>query len=1132
MTTAAASTAPVSEGRQRQQRVRDRRYLGTLVGVFIVAALVAFAELDYQTERILTPTTGYSWPLSTLFGLDFAAALRGWDELIEQGVLSGPGSPYGRLLLAHVLVDVIFIACYTLAFRAVIVRGFRGRSARRAMTALLVLAVVADLVEDTIATAIVFGARPAPTVLVMISAIKAIAFAVTAAAIAVRLLVPYPSRAHRPRSPGLPRRPDGASGDACNRTGSAVRRYATAVLHHRFSFAMIAPLFVLSVLPGHPILEQLPDVQRSWLSADGGLRHAAAAFVALGCMALFVDRLGRVRTGFARRCLQRESPLPVAAAPENGPTGHRHEWSGALRRQLRRDVATCLRFGLDALTNRTRFRARAAHLRSKNYPVLSVWLVGPAVALSGALLVGLGFSSAPVQAVRLAIFCAVPLAIAASSWFLRRLWETRPDLERPDHQLGYARGQVSTIAFVGQLATLLVLALGGLGLIRSFTALAVLPQLRGGSARWELVLAFIAATLMLTAPTLLAWYRSNRLTAVDPIPGRFGDDLPTHFGFRRLTLACLLGLFFLLGLYPVWWSQALGVVAIATLSIASLVGIVAATGLLIQDRPVAEVFRLLGRRRTPLVTVLLLTFIAVGLGSDIGTINRVTSPAPPTQTPPDTRTDFDGLVGTWAGTTSGCEVNAGAGDSVRVRPMLMVAAEGGGIRAAYWTVRSLDALVERAGCSASSTLFSAGASGGSVGLTVARFSGTPDQPGTAAAVTAVTRMAGPETLGAAVIGTFVRDPWYGASGVPLPTYGPAATTAWQDRARLIERGWADASNAGGNGWGSRAFLTDSAATSPAPGVLIVNSASVLDKCRVWVSQARFASRSAVSESGGEQSCDSRLGPAARTIDLFTAYGPLSPPGPDCLGELPATTAALLTARFPYVTPGGAVGECPAAAGGGVPGPAYWPRTQLVDGGYLENTGIATITDLAENWSAQVRAHNAEALANGEALIVPIVVYLTNEQPNGSRPPERRRLQNEFLVPPLTIIGGAASQANTEAFLQRAETAVAPESLCPRGADGRPDSRCLAAAEAFERRVIVVDRAARPEVPAPLGWVMSESSIAALDETIEVQARMRCVAAPTGPAIPPEVKAGWEAQPICRKGFGSLGDLIGYLTDPQ
>ena len=102
-----------------------------------------------------------------------------------------------------------------------------------------------------------------------------------------------------------------------------------------------------------------------------------------------------------------------------------------------------------------------------------------------------------------------------------------------------------------------------------------------------------------------------------------------------------------------------------------------------------------------------------------------------------------------------------------VRPMLMIAAEGGGIRASYWTVRGLQAIADRT-CGEYSTLFSGGASGGSVGLTVARFSGTAYDVGNREAVDAVKEMAESEILSRAADGTFVRDLLYGATGIPVP----------------------------------------------------------------------------------------------------------------------------------------------------------------------------------------------------------------------------------------------------------------------------------------------------------------------------------------------------------------------------
>ena len=183
---------------------------------------------------------------------------------------------------------------------------------------------------------------------------------------------------------------------------------------------------------------------------------------------------------------------------------------------------------------------------------------------------------------------------------------------------------------------------------------------------------------------------------------------------------------------------------------------------------------------------------------------------------------------------------------------------------------------------------------------------------------------------------------------------------------------------------------------------MLNSSSVAGECRAWVSQLNLEQPA---PSDGEQQCDRRLSPGARTVDLFAAYGPVGGSGQDCLGSVDASTAALLTARFPYVTPGGVVGGCDVAGTGGA---SFWPRTQLIDGGYIENTGLATITDLSAQWLAQVRAHNDAVVAAGrrdDPLIMPFVVFLTNEQATAGRLTQPPKLQSELLLPAVGYLRG-------------------------------------------------------------------------------------------------------------------------------
>ena len=314
-------------------------------------------------------------------------------------------------------------------------------------------------------------------------------------------------------------------------------------------------------------------------------------------------------------------------------------------------------------------------------------------------------------------------------------------------------------------------------------------------------------------------------------------------------------------------------------------------------------------KRSPLVTLLALTLVLVSLFGGQSSIHEVDRERPPRRS--GRPADHAGVVRRLAGLARPVPIQVGGR---QVRPMLLIAAEGGGIRAAYWTVRGLQAIDDTT-CGERSALFSAGASGGSVGLTVARFSGTPTSPNSAGAVDAVKQMAAPQIFSRAADGTFVRDVVYGATGVPVQRYAEPDPFTWKDRARLIEDGWADAPGAGGQDWGDRDYLTPSDELSPATGELILNSSEVKDACRVWVSQVSPGATVTESDARSfdpERTCDKTPGPGPGRSTCSRAYGPFVPgaTAESCLGRIRAATAALLTARFPYVTPSAVLGPCP------------------------------------------------------------------------------------------------------------------------------------------------------------------------------------------------------------------------------
>ena len=1096
---APAAEEPAHEEPAAAKPVSPKRYLWGLVIALAAACLVAFGEIDAQSGRIVD-AQGRAWPVSVLVGPGVERR-EGWPAVLT-GMVNDPLYPlYRALHMWFLATDLIFIACYVAVLFGLIAALFRNRRAKKVVRGLVCGMAIADLAENLCILVLLNTKSPSGLVdlLWWCTTLKWLGVLLVVAVLLIRFFVPQSKQ-------------DGY--DASDSPKAVVIRIVRALVHHRFSVAIVIPLAVLTMLSGSAILEQLPDVQRQWVSnGTQGIRQAVFAVAALLGVGLLLELLGRFRTRYAEQN-QVRTPGPEAEATAHaalrGPSAvlektQQEPWFKPLRRRLWDDLKLIGRMCLELFTNPRRLFARLRYLAAKQDAQLGLWLLAIVIPIVATLIALFFMPPSDLLIGRLLVFCAVPAVIVVVSWILRRAWQIRKDWYIPYQPPRYTDSEVSLIRFIGRVLALTALTVGGIGLIRSFLSVAALgPPLTGVSFGWSVFFLFLGVAGVVL-PWLLSYFRAGRKPP--RLLAKIGKAASDRLLWRWTLLIFVLVAFVAIALFPGRVAY-FGVSAVTITSLTLLIGIAGSAGVLIQDRPSAEIFRFLGLRRTPLVSVLIIAIVLAGLTVGGSTIHPVAS-TPVTERVP--RPPIGDVVGPWLDQPGACEVTVKMhGRDQAVRPMIMIAAEGGGIRAAYWTVKGLEALDSNThgSCGAHSVLFSGGASGGSVGLTVARFSGTPTDPGTGRAVQAVEAMAEPDTLSQAVIGTFVRDPLYGATGVPLGSFGVAPPRTWADRARLIELGWDRA--AVGQAWGTRPFLSDSAKLSPATGPLVLNSSSVASQCRVWVSQLDLEQPAS---SDGEQQCDHRFSPGARTVDLFGAYGPAGGSGPGCLGSVSASTAALLTARFPYVTPGGVVGSCNVNGSGAEPG--FWPRTQLIDGGYIENTGLATITDLSTQWLAQVRSHNEDVVAerSSSPLIVPIVVFLTNEQATAGRLTKPPALQNELLLPPVGYLRGSATLTRTDALLQRVSTTVRTRSICPPSLGSPVD--CDAAAAAFPRRVIVVDRTAQPEVTAPLGWVLSKASMTGLNEAMTHQVNTNCS---------PDSK-----EPSCLRGYGTLGDLLDYLN---
>ena len=220
---------------------------------------------------------------------------------------------------------------------------------------------------------------------------------------------------------------------------------ATALKKQRFSLVVVALLAVIAIGRGTDVLEQFPDVQRAWLTwpPSLGWLHLAFAVAAQALLALLLVLLG------------------------------------AMRVQRARDTST-----LGDL------RDEPSYL-----PWLLVALAAPALAL-----VLWSTDWAAVSWLRVAAIPAVLLAVAGASAVTHWAGWTRPAATAA--QAGEAGGAAArtedAVRTAGDLLAVAVVAVTGLGLVRSFTAAAMVV---GRPYSW----AFVAAVAIGFAVAALPW---------------------------------------------------------------------------------------------------------------------------------------------------------------------------------------------------------------------------------------------------------------------------------------------------------------------------------------------------------------------------------------------------------------------------------------------------------------------------------------------------------------------------------------------------------------------------------------------------------------------------------------------------
>lgn len=356
-------------------------------------------------------------------------------------------------------------------------------------------------------------------------------------------------------------------------------------------------------------------------------------------------------------------------------------------------------------------------------------------------------------------------------------------------------------------------------------------------------------------------------------------------------------------------------------------------------------------------------------------------------------------------------------------PVFLVAAEGGGLRNAYITAAVLAYLQDRCPAFAQHTFAITSVSGGSVGaavfaaLTAARRAPNGPNAGCPLAGTAP-NIAASTYVGAtdSILGRDMLTPLLAMGLYPdlAQRFIPASFERW-DRARglelALEHSWRDVvgdSTADSVGL-TRSFYAlpvgDSSVSVP---VLMLNTTHVQTGQRMVVSHVQ------------PDSADFNGLPSLAMLN-DSLHAPLS-------------SAAFLSARFPFVTPEGTL-----TARGGV--------QRYVDGGYFDNSGATTVAEML----------TARTIERPPYPIRPVVLLVgfTSRKTAVKRENYTKQGLNEALTPLRTLMN--TRDARGDVAVAQLKTLV--ERMTQRGAPAE---------------IVEIDLA-ESGIPLPLGWLISDAT---------------------------------------------------------
>ncbi len=473
--------------------------------------------------------------------------------------------------------------------------------------------------------------------------------------------------------------------------------------------------------------------------------------------------------------------------------------------------------------------------------------------------------------------------------------------------------------------------------------------------------------LLAVGGTLLAWRHPGELDVLWALPLAVlcgllalrligSNGLPELWGGGGVALGTAVAVY----LHPIGNTRVIGSIGLVFIGVAGmLVALYAAAAEAARRTPKLERWWL--PRRVPVVT-LLVVWVAVAALTQRDDAHQARTIGASLES----RT-LDDAARTWLD-------RQGAGNPDYL-PVVLVAASGGGSKAAYWTDLVLDCIAGEANPGASgdgceegaeaaarrkSVLLTSSVSGGSVG--VYHYLRNAAVAGTGSGW--VDAAAGREVLSPVTgWGTFHDAPSFllGVDANPRRCTTASSCAVNADRTLVQE---AAIERFPDNGIVPPRDERSLQATGDDDPITIFNGAVSGGDGRVLLSPLQLAPPRST-----DAACQTPPTgePAAGSVDAYDLF--------DTEHDLPLITAVMLSARFPVIAPPGRLGI--GHTGGSCHQPPL-PPIEVRDGGYVENTGLLTITDLLPALRSAVGEWKSRISARKDTHVQFVVVSIDDD----------------------------------------------------------------------------------------------------------------------------------------------------------